>query len=196
MPPRKRIFREDILKAAVDLVREQGTLALSVRNIAGKLNCSTQPIYSEFESMEILRDELMTYIRENYLREDADSYKQVALSFLHFAQREKNLFQLVYLRRRVEGEKLFEDPNEAQTIRKLELNLELPEGQAAEMHRRMQYYCYSMAVMMATGYLDFSEEEISRELTEYYRIILSYYKQTKSEEELQHWLDRSRNLLV
>ena len=53
-----------------------------------------------------------------------------------------------------------------------------------------------MAVMMATGYLDFSEEEISRELTEYYRIILSYYKQTKSEEELQHWLDRSRNLLV
>ena len=96
----------------------------------------------------------------------------------------------------MEGEKLFEDPNEAQTIRKLDLNLELPEGQAAEMHRRMQYYCYSMAVMMATGYLDFSEEEISRELTEYYRIILSYYKQTKSEEELQHWLDRSRNLLV
>lgn len=46
------------------------------------------------------------------------------------------------------------------------------------------------------AYLDFSEEEISRELTEYYRIILSYYKQTKSEEELQHWLDRSRNLLV
>ena len=146
--------------------------------------------------METLREELTASVRERCLREDAGSYKQVALSFLQFARREKNLFQLVYLRRRVEGKKLFEDPNEAQTIRKLELNLELPEGQAAEMHRRMQYYCYSMAVMMATGYLDFSEEEISRELTEYYRIILSYYKQTKSEEELQHWLDRSRNLLV
>lgn len=196
MPPRKRIFREDILKAAVDLVREQGTLALSVRNIAGKLNCSTQPIYSEFESMEILRDELMTYIRENYLREDADSYKQVALSFLHFAQREKNLFQLIYLRQRAAGETFSEDPNEDQTIHKLEVNLELSREQAAQMHRRMQYYCYSMAVMMATGYLNFSEEEISEELTEYYRIILSYYKQVKSEEELQHWLMRSRNLLV
>lgn len=196
MPPRKRIFREDILKAAVDLVREQGTLALSVRNIAGKLNCSTQPIYSEFESMEILRNELMTYIRENYLREDADSYKQVALSFLHFAQREKNLFQLVYLRQRAAGETFFEDPNEDQTIYKLEVNLELSREQAAQMHRRMQYYCYSMAVMMATGYLNFSEEEIGEELTEYYRIILSYYKQVKSEEELQHWLMRSRNLLV
>ena len=53
-----------------------------------------------------------------------------------------------------------------------------------------------MAVMMATGYLNFSEEEISTELTEYYRIMLSYYKQVKTEEELQHWLERSRNLLV
>ena len=86
MPPRKRIFREDILKAAVNLVQEQGATALSVRNIAAKLNCSTQPIYSEFESMETLRDELMTYVRENYLREEANSYKQIALSFLHFAQ--------------------------------------------------------------------------------------------------------------
>lgn len=196
MPPRKRIFREDILKAAVNLVQEQGTLALSVRNIARKLNCSTQPIYCEFENMEALRDELMAYVREHYLREDADSYKQVALSFLHFARREKNLFQLVYLRQRTADETFFEDPNEMQTMCKLEANLELPRKQAAEMHKRMQYYCYSMAVMMATGYLNFSEEEISKELTEYYRIILSYYKQVKSEEELQHWLERSRNLLV
>lgn len=196
MPPQKRIFREDILKAAVNLVKEQGAQALSVRNIAKNLNCSTQPIYSEFENMETLRDELMSYIREHYLREDADSYKQVALSFLHFAQREKNLFQLIYLRKRTEGETFFEDPNEIETICKLEVNLKLSHQQAAEMHRRMQYYCYSMAVMMATCYLNFSEEEISRELTEYYRIILSYYKQVKSEEELQHWLECSRNLLI
>lgn len=182
MPPRKRIFREDILKAAVQLVQEEGTAALSVRNIARTLNCSTQPIYSEFENMETLREELMAYIREHYLREDAGSYKQVTLSFLHFAQREKNLFQLVYLRHRSEGETLFEDPNEMQTIHKLEVNLELPRQKAAEMHRRMQYYSYFMAVMMATGYLNFSEEEISTELTEYYRIMLSYYKQVKTEE--------------
>lgn len=196
MPPQKRIFREDILKAAVSLVQEQGPPALSVRNIAGKLSCSTQPIYSEFENMENLREELTTYVREHYLREDADSYKQVALSFLHFAQREKNLFQLVYLRQRAAGETLFEDPNERQTIHKLEVNLELSQEQAAEMHRRMQYYCYSMAVMMATSYLNFSEENLNEELTEYYCIILSYYKQVKSEKELQHWLERSRNLLV
>lgn len=196
MPPQKRIFRQDILQAAVGLVRKQGPQALSVRSLAREMNCSTQPIYSEFESMQALCNELTAYIRENYLRADADSYKKVALSFLHFARNEKNLFRLVYLRQRDAGETLFEDPNEAQTIRKLGVSLELSPQRAAEMHRRMQYYCYSMAVMMATGYLDFTEEEISEELTEYYRIILSYYKQVKSEEELQHWLECSRNLLV
>ena len=80
-------------------------------------------------------------------------------------------------------------------IRQLQASLELGREKAAELHRRMVYYCYSMAVMMATGYLEFSEEEIDRELTEDYRIVLSYYKQVKSEEELQHWLYRSRNLL-
>ena len=195
MPPKQRIFREDILNAAVELVRQQGPQALSVRNIAKMLNCSTQPVYSVFENMESLRGELSAYVRERFLREDAGSYKNVALSFLRFAQREKNLFRLVYLRQRASGETFFEDPNEAQTIQKLCVNLELAPKAAAQMHRRMQYYCYSMAVMMATGYLDFTETQIGGELTEYYRIVLSYYKQVKSEEELQRWLERSRNLL-
>lgn len=196
MPPQRRIFRQDILQASVNVVRRQGEHALSVRNIAKELNCSTQPIYSVFENVEALRTELTAYVREHYLRGEAESYKEVALSFLHFARSEKNLFRLVYLRQRACGETMFEDPNEEQTIRKLSSHLELPLKTAAELHRRMQYYCYSMAVMMATGYLDFTEEEISGELTEYYRIILSYYKQVNSEDELQHWLKRSRNLLV
>ena len=185
-----------MLFRSVQLVREEGAAALSVRNLARTLNCSTQPIYSEFKNMETLREELMGYIRESYLHKDADSYQQIALSFLHFAQQEKNLFQLIYLRQRARGETFFEDPNERQTIHKLQVNLDLSQRQAADMHRRMQYYCYSMAVMMATGYLNFSQEEIRTELTEYYRIMLSYYKQVKREEELRYWLERSRNLLV
>ena len=196
MPPRKRIFQQDILQAAADLVRKQGPQALSVRNLARKMNCSTQPIYSAFRNMNALRDELTVFIQEQYLRGHATSYKQVALSFLHFAKNEKNLFQLVYLRQRTAGEVFFEDPNASETIQKLSSCLDLSFQHTAEMPRRMQYYCYSMAVMTATGYINFSEEEISRELTEYYRIILSYYKQVKNEKELQFWLERSRNLMI
>lgn len=120
----------------------------------------------------------------------------MALSFLNFAREEKNLFRLIYLRRRTPDETMLEDPNQTETIRRLAASLQLSQEAAAEMHRRMQYYSYSMAVMMATGYLEFSKQQVSRELTEYYRIILSYYKQVKSEQELAYWLERSRNLLV
>lgn len=195
MPPQKRILQQDILRAAAELVTKQGPDALSVRNLARELNCSTQPIYSAFDNMETLRTALIDYVREHYLKTQPNSYKQVALSFLNFARSEKNLFRLVYLRQRPEGETLFEDPNEDHTVQQLQMSLNLSSEKAAELHRRMEYYCYSMAVMMATGYLDFSAEEISRELTEYYRIVLSYYKQVRSEEELQYWLQRSRNLL-
>lgn len=195
MPPQKRIFQKDILEAAANLVAQQGPQALSVRSLARAMGCSTQPIYSAFESMDALHTALIDYVREHYLRAQASSYKQVAVSFLNFARSQKNLFRLIYLRQRPAGETLFEDPNAEETIRQLQASLELGREKATELHRRMVYYCYSMAVMMATGYLEFSEEEIDRELTEDYRIVLSYYKQVKSEEELQHWLYRSRNLL-
>ncbi len=196
VPPQKRIFRQDILQAATELVRKQGAQALSVRAIAREMNCSTQPIYSTFESMSALQDALMDYIRQTYLRTDATSYKEVAFSFLNFARNEKNLFRLIYLRQRDANDTIFEDPNQTETIRRLAASLQLSGTAAAEMHRRMQYYCYSMAVMMATGYLEFSEQELGLELTEYYRIILSYYKQVQNEQQLLYWLERSRNLLV
>ena len=195
MPPQKRIFQQDILQAAVQLVAQRGPQALSVRSLAREMGCSTQPIYSAFDSMDALHAALIDYVREHYLRAQASSYKQVAISFLNFARSQKNLFRLVYLRQRPAGETMFEDPNAPETIHQLEVSLELSQEKAAELHRRMEYYCYSMAVMMATGYLEFSEQQVGQELTEYYRIILSYYKQVKSEEELQHWLHRARNLL-
>lgn len=54
MPPKTRFGQEDIINAAFEVVRSQGLDALSARNIAKRLNCSTQPIYSYMESMNNL----------------------------------------------------------------------------------------------------------------------------------------------
>ena len=54
MPPSIKITREDIITASMDLVREQGTEGLTTRALAKKLNCSTQPIFSNFPNMESL----------------------------------------------------------------------------------------------------------------------------------------------
>ena len=57
MPPKKRIFKEDILEASISVIRKQSASALTVRNIAVELQSSTQPIYSEFQNLDCLKKE-------------------------------------------------------------------------------------------------------------------------------------------
>jgi len=54
MPPKQTITIEMIVDVAFILVRKQGISALSARNIAKALNCSTQPVYSCFSTMASL----------------------------------------------------------------------------------------------------------------------------------------------
>lgn len=196
MPPKKRIFKEDILEASISVIRKQSASALTVRNIAAELQSSTQPIYSEFENLECLKKELYKYASEKYLRFHFTNYKELAIAFLTFAKKEKELFKFLYLRRRDSGEKLPDDINYTITVELLSKNLEMDPQHAKDMHHWMQYYCYTMGVMMATDYRDLSSEEISHELTELYSIMLRHYKEVKSEEELQYWLNKSRNLII
>lgn len=196
MPPKKRIFKEDILEASIRVIRKQSASALTVRNIAAELQSSTQPIYSEFENLDCLKKELYKYASEKYLRFRFTNYKELAIAFLTFAKKEKELFKFLYLRRRDSGEKLPDDINYTITVELLSKNLEMDPQRAKDMHHWMQYYCYTMGVMIATDYRDLTAEEISRELTELYSIMLRHYKEVKSEEELQYWLNKSRNLII
>lgn len=196
MAPKKRIFKEDILEASIRVIKKQGAGALTVRNIASELQCSTQPIYSEFKNLKCLKEELYTYAAEKYLRFRFSNYKEFAIAFLTFAKKEKELFKFLYLRRRDPGAELPDDINYAVTVELLSRNLQMEPERAKEMHRWMQYYCYTMGVMIATDYRDLSTEDMHRELTELYSIMLRHYKEVKSEEELQYWLNISRNLII
>ena len=53
MPPKVKITKENIIDTAVDLVRKKEPL--NARTLATALNCSTQPLFSNFASMEELR---------------------------------------------------------------------------------------------------------------------------------------------
>lgn len=196
MPPKKRIFKEDILEASIDVIRKQSASALTVRNIAAELQSSTQPIYSEFENLDCLKKELYKYASEKYLRFSFTNYKELAIAFLSFAKKEKELFKFLYLRRRDSGKKLPDDINYTVTVELLSKNLDMDPQRAKDMHHWMQYYCYTMGVMIATDYRDLTAEEMNRELTELYSIMLRHYKEVKSEEELQYWLNKSRNLII
>ena len=57
MPPKIRFGREDIVSAALEIIREQGIEGVNARAVAARLGCSTQPLFREFESMEQIKEE-------------------------------------------------------------------------------------------------------------------------------------------
>lgn len=195
MASEKRITRESILQAAIQTIQSGGAESLTVRNIAKTLGCSTQPLYYEFENIQHLKDALQDYIRENFLKFHNDSYRAFGQSFLSFATKEKELFRFLYLQHRQPGQDLLDDLNWEMLISLLAKNLEMPLETAREMHRQMQFRCYGLSVMLAIGYQSMNQEQIDQELTDFFRIILRHYKGITSEEELEYWLQRSRNLI-
>lgn len=55
MARKKTITRDQILKAAYEVVATEGFTRFTARNIAAKMKCSTQPIYLEFKNMDDLK---------------------------------------------------------------------------------------------------------------------------------------------
>lgn len=106
MPPKAKITKEDIIAASVDIVRENGADALNARSIAKKLNCSTQPIFSNFKSMEELRYDVLQYSVEvfrNYQKdvvksEEYQAYKAAGMGYIKFAKEERELYKLLFMR--------------------------------------------------------------------------------------------------
>lgn len=101
MPPKPSITPELVLEAAFQLVRREGLQALTARRVAQELGCSTQPIYSAFDTMEQLKQEVVQRaeaVALSYLapeRPAERSFLQVGLGSLRFAQEEPRLWRLV-----------------------------------------------------------------------------------------------------
>ena len=108
MPPRIKITKEDIINAAVELVRNNGEQGINARSIAAALGCSTQPVFSNFATMEELKlavvekaDQLcQNYIQNEIERGKYPKYKASGMAYILFAKEEKELFKLLYMRDR------------------------------------------------------------------------------------------------
>ena len=176
MPPKVKITKEDIITKAVDIVRENGAASLNARSIAAGLECSTQPIFSNFHSMEELKLSVVSAAEEIYQsyivweisQEKYPPYKASGMAYIRFAREERELFRLLFMRDR-SGE-VFEQKTMAAdgAVEILQRNTGLSEEEAAIFHLEMWAYVHGIAAMMATGFLELEEELISRMLTDSY----------------------------
>ena len=176
MPPKIKITREEIVGAAVELVRQAGEYAINARTVANMLNCSTQPIFSNFATMDQLRmavveaaDALCNdYVARGVARGDLPPYKASGMAYIRFAKEERELFKLLYMRDRARET----DPKELeltdQMVGILQSATGLDEESMKLFHLEMWAYVHGIATMFATGFVDLPWDLVSRMLSDAY----------------------------
>lgn len=184
MPPKIKITRAEILRAALDIVRQGGVQALNARTVAAALHCSTQPVFSNFATMEELHRavaEQADLLLREYLKQETESnayppYKAAGMAYIRFAKEEKELFKLLYMCDR-QGAPV---PNSEDLLNQMESmvhqNTGLHSTDARLFHLEMWVYVHGIAVMFATGYLDLDWELISRMITDVYQGLRKRYE--------------------
>lgn len=105
MPPKAKVTKDMILKTVLEITRESGFETVNARSIANKLQCSTRPIFTCYENMEELKTEFLNFAYE-YYEQYVTNYKNsvnvspyliLPLSYIEFAQKETQLFKLLFV---------------------------------------------------------------------------------------------------
>ena len=175
MPPKVKITKEDIVKTTVELVKAHGTQALNARAIAAALHCSTQPVFSNFSTMEKLQEAVILDVYQHYLAfissEVASGkypqYKAFGMAYVRFAKEEKELFKLLFMRDRT-GEDLSPSPDFEESVQMIMKSNGVSEDAARMIHLEIWTCVHGIAVMLATSFLNFEWDMISQMLSDVY----------------------------
>ena len=56
MPPKVKFTKDEIIQAALNVARVKGASSVSTRDIAAELQVSTRPIFTYFDTMDIIEN--------------------------------------------------------------------------------------------------------------------------------------------
>lgn len=189
MPPKFRFTREEIVHAALALTAEGGAKAVTARALAAKLGSSAKPIFGLFENMEELQRAVLAAAFEKYSRFIAAEmtkgeyapYKASGMAYIRFARDERELFKLLFMRERSREEQLSATNDDVKPLLQLiSKNTGMTEAEAARFHTEMWLFVHGIATMIATSFLDWSDEDVSRALTDVYEAMTRRWARKES----------------
>ena len=183
MPAVRKVSKEQIIDAAVEVLRDDGFSAINARSVAKKLGCSTQPIYFSFKNMDELKAaltqraiELHTQRVRDSLRahEVSDSRYSYGMSFVKFAAEEKQLFRWLYL----EGKQPGAYQSDILTQEVIDVIVDefgYTEDDARRFHQDMIYFTYGLAILANTDHLHLTETELREAFHREFRALIAIY---------------------
>ncbi|HCC34498.1 MAG TPA: TetR family transcriptional regulator [Ruminococcaceae bacterium] len=189
MPPAHKFTKEEIVKAALELVRREGIAGLTARALGAELGVSSRPVFTAFKNMEEVERETFSAAREIYngyvekgLAETI-AFKGVGMRYIRFAREEPKLFSLLFM---TEGESTpgldsvlpAIDANNERILASIEGSYGLSRKAAYKLYQTLWILSHGIACLCATGVSRLTEEETDEILTDVFR---SLFIKIKSE---------------
>ncbi len=183
MPPKAKITKDIILDAAISIVREKGENAVNSRSIASVLNCSTQPLFSHFDSMEELKkavslkaamiftDYILNFTKNNKY----PKYKASGIGYIMFAKEEPELFKMLFYKNNgahiLEQNKSFEN----EILGLVKNSTGLSDEVSKRFHLNMWLFVHGIASTVSSSYIKLDNDIIDKTVTEAFKAFSMLY---------------------
>lgn len=171
MPPKQRITKDILLESALKIAQEQGIAAVTSRSVAKCVGCSIQPVFSQFPTMDKLRQATFDYASETFVKEilsfgeQPDFFTRTTQWVIDLARNKPNLFNLIYLSDHFQGNALLDvmmsfESNEKLVSKMIEL-YELESDICKDILLRSCLFLMGIGTMICINRMTFSDEQVA-----------------------------------
>lgn len=169
MAPTVKFTKEEIVEAALDVVRRKGAAALTARQIAAELGVSTRPIFTYFQNMQQVQEAVRQAAQARYHSYMKEGLEQVhpfaglGEQYIRFAAEEPELYRLLFLPLAPGSEnKVMEEMERTQdlVLDSLQEIYHLEEAAAKRFFRDVWLVAHSLAALMVTNCCPYTIQEI------------------------------------
>ena len=190
MPPKNRFTKDEMIDAALDIVREKGIDALTARSLGTRMGSSTRPMFTYFSTVNELKEAVRVRAAERYrdvMREglkDRIPFLGVGRRQIKFAAEEPWLYRLLFLTP-YENIQSGKGTDELPGIPELkrEVVASITEIYRVDVKTAEQYYenmwlvGNSVAVQIVTGSGHFATEDIERIFEQFSLALFKAYRE-------------------
>ncbi|MCI6152143.1 TetR/AcrR family transcriptional regulator [Fusobacterium perfoetens] len=187
--PKKVVFKKEIVfSKAFEMFEKYGLDFITARNLAKELKASPAPIYSNYESIDELKEELISVAKNRFMEYIKKpfteyTYLNIGMGICVFARENKELFTSIFLREQSFTDLIRRFRNATrEEIEKDERFKGLPTEFKEGLLMDCWIFAHGYSTLIATGYVNPTNDEIKeRLLSGAGTMIYSRLKETKGE---------------
>ena len=178
MPPKPKFTKEEIVQTALQVVSQKGVEALTAKELGDALGSSSRPIFTVFNSMKEVQDEVRTAAMHRF-----ESFANQKLPDM---PREPKLYQLLFMqenRNAVSFDDVFGElgPTAEACIGLIRDEYDMSVAEAKLLFENVWIYTFGVGALCATRMCQFSEKKLGEMLSTEFQAMMLFVKSKSGE---------------